>query len=235
VAGDIEPRVLHPDGIVRRVLIVLAHEHDRQLPQRRDVQRLVELALRGGAVAEEAGGHAALALDLGGERRAAGDGQPPAHDAVRAQHAHREVGDVHGAALPLGVAVHAAEELGHHAPDVGALGDAVAVAAVGARHAVPGREARADADGHRLLADVGMHGPVDLAGDAELDGALVELADQDHGAEHPDELRCLERHGSTSTEDEPTRHCRPPGAGPPGRRRPATLRLILASGPRPAA
>ena len=155
----------------------------------------MELALGGGAVAEEADGHVALALELGGQRRPAGDRQPAADDAVGAQHPHREVGDVHGAALALAVAVGAAEQLGHHAPDVGALGDAVAVAAVGAGDAIARRQVRAHPDRDRLLAHVGMHRAVDLAGHPQLDGPLVELPDQDHRAQHLDQLRLVERHG----------------------------------------
>ena len=142
----------------------------------------MELTLRGGAVSEEAHRHVTLPLELGRQRRPAGDGQPAAADAVGTQHPHREIGDVHGAALALAVAVHAPEQLGHHAPDVGALGDAMAVAAVGAGHAVSHRQGRAHADRDRLLTDVRVHRAVDLARDAELDGPLVELPDQDHGA-----------------------------------------------------
>ena len=195
MCGDVDPGMLHADGIVRRVLVVLADEDDGQLPHRRDIERLVELALRDRAVAEEAHRHVALAVELGGERGAARDGQPTAHDAVGAQHADGEVGDVHRPALALAVAVDAAEQLGHHAPDVGALGDAVPVAPVVARHAVSRGQARAHAGGDGLLAHVGMHGPVDLAGHAQRDGPLVELADEDHRAEHLHRLWLVERHG----------------------------------------
>src|SRR5262249_37527304 len=117
---------------------------------------------------------------------------------VGAQHAHGKVGDVHGAALALAVAVDPAEQLGHHPPDVGALGDAVAVAAVGAGHAIGDGERRADADGDRLLTHVGRDRAVDLAGEPQLDGALVELADHDHRPQHLHEPGHAERrHGIT--------------------------------------
>src|SRR6185503_20545813 len=79
-----------------------------------------------------------------------------------------------------------------------ALGDAVPVAPVVARHAVSRGQARAHAGGDGLLAHVGMHGPVDLAGHAQRDGPLVELADEDHRAEHLHRLWLVERHGVTS-------------------------------------
>ena len=193
VRGDIDARVLDGHRIVRRVLVVLAHEHDGQLPHRGDVERLVELPLGGRAVAEEAHGHVAPALHLGGQRRPAGDRQAAPDDAIGAEHAHREVGDVHGAALALAIAVHPPEQLRHHAADVGALGDAMAMAPVGADHAVAHGQGRAHPDRHGLLAHVGMHRAVDLPGHPQLDGQLVELPDQ-----HLDEVRRVERHRVTS-------------------------------------
>src|SRR6266850_2136564 len=195
---DVDARMLDADRIVRRVLVVLTDEHDGELPDRGDVQRLVELALGGGAIPKEAHGHGALALELAGESGAARDGQPSAHDPVGAQHTDREVRDVHGAALALAIAVDPAEQLGEHPANVGALGDAVPVTPVGARHAIRHGQMRADTDGHGLLAHVGMHRAVDLAGEPQLDGPLVELADQDHGAQHLHELRLVERHAVPS-------------------------------------
>ena len=52
------------------VAVVLADEDDRQLPDRGQVERLVEGALVGGAVAEEADRDTAGAARLGGQRRA---------------------------------------------------------------------------------------------------------------------------------------------------------------------
>ena len=89
------------------------------------------------------------------DRDAAGD------DAVGAEHADREVGDVHRAALALAVAVDPSEQLGHHAADVAAFRDAMAVAAMGAGDPVCTRQRLADADGDRLLAeDAGIRGVV---------------------------------------------------------------------------
>jgi hypothetical protein len=195
VRRDVRARVLHADGVVGGVLVVLADENDRELPHRRDVEGLLELALGGGAIAEEARGHIAPLLQLSGQRGATRDGQPAAHDAIGPQHPHGEVGDVHGPAPALAVPVDAAKQLGHHPPDVGPLGDAVPVATMGAGHPVAHGQGRAHPDRHRLLTHVGVHGAVDLAGDSERDGQLVELPDQDHGAQYASQLRCLDGHG----------------------------------------
>ena len=77
----------------------------------------------------------------GRERRAGRDAHAAADDAVRAEDAGVDVGDVHRAALALAVAGRLAEQLGHHQRRVAALGDAVAVAAVGAGDVSSGRSA----------------------------------------------------------------------------------------------
>ena len=83
---------------------------------------------------------------------------PAGHDAVGPEHAHAEVGDVHGAAHAPAAAGALAEHLGHHGAQVRALGDAVPVAAVGARSCSPSRfEVRAHSGGHGLLAVVLVH------------------------------------------------------------------------------
>ena len=51
------------------------------------------------------------------------------HDAVGPEHVEVEVADVHRPALAVAVAGRLPHELGHHLPEVAALGDEVAVAA----------------------------------------------------------------------------------------------------------
>ena len=68
---------------------------------------------------------------------------------------------VHAAAAPARNAGRPAEELGDQFARRHALGQRVAVAAVGAEDDVVGAQVRADADGDRLLADVGVAGAVD--------------------------------------------------------------------------
>ena len=82
--------------------------------------------------------------------------------------------------------------------DVRPFGDAMPVAAMRARDAIADGQARAHPDRDGLLADVGMHRAVDLAGHPQLDGQLVELPDQDHRPQHLRHLRFVERHGVTS-------------------------------------
>jgi hypothetical protein len=110
------------------------------------VQRLQRGALVAAAVAEERDADAAVALELGGQRRPADQRRPAADDPVGAEHALGQVRDVHGAALAVAAAGLAAVDLGHHLADVHAPGDAVAVPAVGAGDGVPVVEVAADAD-----------------------------------------------------------------------------------------
>src|SRR5207244_8278582 len=99
---------------------------------------------------------------------------PSGDDAIGAEHADPEIGDVHRAAFALAVAGLPAIELGHHAVEVGTLGDAVAVAAMRRDDPVAVVERATDADRDRLLADVAMHDAVDLAGQVVGRGALLE-------------------------------------------------------------
>ena len=87
---------------------------------------------------------------------------------------------MHGAAAALAQARLLAEDLRHHAVDIGALGHAVAVTAVGGfdHVVVPQRGAHAGSDG--LLTDVGMGKAGDLAGEEVMLDALLELTDGAH-------------------------------------------------------
>ena len=88
---------------------------------------------------------------------------------------------MHRAALAVAQPAILAEDLQHHALDVAALGDAVAMAAMGAGDVVAlGAELLADADGAGFLAGIEMHEAGDLAV-RELDmQPLLELADRTH-------------------------------------------------------
>ena len=115
-------------------------------------------------------------------------GTPRPDDAVGAQHAQVQVGDVHRAALAVAVARRAAQELGVHALGVAALGDEVAVAAMGAGDVVVLGEEGADAHADRLLAGVEMGDAGDLGVAHQFGHPLLELADGDHGLVHLDEV-----------------------------------------------
>ena len=80
--------VRHRRGFVDRhahaVLVVLAHEHHRQFPQRGQIQAFVELAVVGAAVAEEHHRHAIFLGALRGQRQPHRDGHMPRHDGIAA-------------------------------------------------------------------------------------------------------------------------------------------------------
>ena len=122
----------------------------------------------------------AVAAQFRGQAGAGGDRQRGADDAIGAENIEPHVGDVHGAAqAPRGPRI-AAHQLGHHAIDLGALGDAVAVPAMGARDVVVIAQGGAYPGGDRLLANVEMGGALDQAFPEELGGALLEGADTAH-------------------------------------------------------
>ncbi|MNV46251.1 hypothetical protein D3C71_1380750 [compost metagenome] len=177
-------------------LVVLADEQHRQLVDLRPVQRFEKRPAVDRAIAKEADRNRVLAAQFEGMGRAHGDRQAGGDDAVRAQHADRKIGDVHGAALALVVAGGAAKQLAHHARAVGALGQRMAVAAVGGGEQVARMQMGADARGHGLLARGQVQRPLDqrrfgtgrgaLAPDlhATLAGAfgrVLEGTDTDHG------------------------------------------------------
>ena len=164
------------------VLVVLADVDRRQLPDRREVQRLVERALVRRAVAEERDRDLIGAELLRGERRAGRDRDAAADDAVRAEVALRGVGDVHRAAAASAVAGLAAEQLREHPAEVGALRDAVAVAAVGRGDPVVVAQVRADAGGDGLFAGVAVDRSPDLVLAEERRAPLLEAADRPHDA-----------------------------------------------------
>ena len=103
-------------------------------------------------------------------------------DAVRAEHADLEIGDVHRAALAAAIAAFTPEQLAHHGERVGALGEGVAVAAMGREQHVVAGEVGADAGRDRLLADRGMDRPEDELLPQALERQLLEGADAPHEA-----------------------------------------------------
>src|SRR6185437_4452757 len=106
------------------------------------------------AIAKEADGHAIESLRLAGERGAGGDACAAADDGVGAQIAGRLVGDVHAATLAVAVACLLAQQFSEHQVNLGALGDAVAVAAMRAGDVVILPQRSADADGDRFLSAI---------------------------------------------------------------------------------
>src|SRR5207245_645139 len=89
----------------------------------------------------------------------------------------------------------AAEKLGEHPRHVGALRQAVPVAAVGARDPIVLPQRRADADGDGLLPGIEVGEPRHLGAAVELVHLLLEEPDEDHPPVH---LECqIRSHAST--------------------------------------
>ena len=109
------------------------------------------------------------------------------------------VGDVHRPALAAVRPGHLPVELGHHGPDVDALGDAVPVTAVRRRDPVVLTQRRAHADGDRFLPDVEMNGADGHTVFHQPLEALFELADEDQVFEHPPGLFRRRDHCCTSS------------------------------------
>ena len=140
------------------VAVVLAEEDHRQLPDRGEVDRLVERAVRDRAVAEERDRDAAVAAQLRGGRRARPrSAGPPPTIPLAPKMPMRRVGDVHRAAAPAVRALVLAHQLGEHPERVRPLArqcpwprwvDVITSSR---------RERPARADGRRLLPDRQVH------------------------------------------------------------------------------
>ena len=161
-------------------LVVLEHEDRRDLPELREVQRLVERADVRRAVAEERDGDARLAAQLEGERRARDLRQAAADDGVRAEVAALDVVQVHRAAVAVRAAFLLPVELGHQLVRVRALGEGVGVRAMGGGDHVAVLERAADADRARLLSDRDVQEAGELPGAEPLLDLLLEAADEEH-------------------------------------------------------
>ena len=109
--GEVAAGVLLVGRRRQAPLVVLDHEDHRQLPDRREVQRLVEVALARGAVAGEGRRDAPLAAQLRREREAAGHRQHRAEVADHPDDALLERAEVEGAVAALREAALAAEQL----------------------------------------------------------------------------------------------------------------------------
>jgi hypothetical protein len=132
------------------------------------------------AVSSERDGHPFCAAHLGRERGAADQRRAAADDAVGPKHTFVEVGYMHRTALAAAQAFFLAEDFEHHPLHVAALGDAVPVTAVGARHVVLVVQVRADAGGYCLLTSVQVHEARDIAGCELGMQPFFELPDRSH-------------------------------------------------------
>ncbi len=117
-------------------MVVLAHENNRQLPDGSEIHALVDSALSGRAVPEEADADGAISLEFGAERRAHGQRYPSPNDTVRPKHSFCEICNVHRTALTFAKTGVLAKYLGHHPGRIDPFCDAVAVASVGTAYPV---------------------------------------------------------------------------------------------------
>ena len=168
------------DRGVLHVAVVLAHEEHRQLPDRGQVERLVEGADVGGAVAEERDRDLRRTPQLRGPGGAVGHRQVGADDGVRAEHPVVGLGEVHRAALGLADPGGPLHQLGQTALRRGAAGDGVVVAAVGGEDVVVRSQRCARAHRDRLVAGGQVGRALDQAAHEEVVRGLLGAADDRH-------------------------------------------------------
>src|SRR5579884_58261 len=175
-------RVLPAGGRLRPV-VVLADEHRLRLPELREVERLVERADVGRAVAEERDGDARLVAQLEREARADDGGQAAADDRVRAVVAALQVVQVHRPAVPVRAALDLAVQLRHDGVGRRPARERVPVRAVRRREDVALLHRAAHADRDRLLADRDVQESRQLSRPEPLLHLLLEPANEEHPAQ----------------------------------------------------
>ena len=171
-------RQLELDRRGLRVVVVLDDEQHRQLPERRDVQRLVGHALAERAVAEEDRRDGAGPFPLLRERDPGRDRDDAPEDAVRVEVALAQV-------LAAALAAAHARRLAHHLAEqpervVGEREVVPVAAVVGEDRVDVGIEVVDHADRVRLLPDVRVRRPDELPEREEVEERLLEAADEEH-------------------------------------------------------
>jgi hypothetical protein len=136
-------------------LVVLDHEQDGQAPDRRQVRRLVEVALAGAAVADEGGRDPARTLELRREGQPVRDRQHRAQMADHPDDALVQRAEMERAVAPGGEASVLAEELPEETAEVQAAAGEDAQVAVQGQDPVVRLERGRHADRDRLLAHPG--------------------------------------------------------------------------------
>ena len=180
VGGRVRHRGHRRDRRVLHVAVVLADEHHGQLPHRGEVERLVEGADVGGAVAEERDRDLRRTAELRRPGGAVGHRQVGADDRVGPEHPVVGAGQVHGAALGLADAGGLLHQLGQAALRRGTACDRVVVAAVGREHVVVRPQRGARADRHRLVPGGEVGGALDQPAHEQVVRGLLGAADHGH-------------------------------------------------------
>jgi len=176
------------DGGAHAVQVVLADEQDRGLPERRQVERFVELAFGDRALAKEAGGDIGLVLHLIRQGQAHRQGQVGTDDGVPAVEAGGAIEQVHGAAAAAGAALQLAVHLRHDHVGADPARQGVPVLAVGGDHGVLGGERLHHTHGNGFFADVQVQETADLGRLVQLGGFFFVAPDQDHLAQHIEQV-----------------------------------------------
>ena len=131
---------VHGHGIVARggfgIAVVLDHEDHRQVPDGGEIEAFQEHALVGGAVADEADAHAPSPRNLAASAAPQASGAPAPRMPLAPIMPLERSAICMEPPLPRQEPVALAVDLGHHLLDVDALGDAMAMAAMGGGDAV---------------------------------------------------------------------------------------------------
>ena len=170
------------------VHIVFAGVDDRQLPELGHVHGFVEHALAQRALAKEADANPAVAELLGRKCGSGGDRGAATHDGVGAEISRGGIGNVHRSAFAAAVAGLFAEQFGKHAVWLGALGQAMTVAAMRAGDVVIRSQRFTNSHGDGLFAFVEVGETGHKRAQIEVVGVFLELADRIHAAVHAQQL-----------------------------------------------
>ena len=162
--------------------VVDDHVHHRQLPQRGQVQRLVECADVGGRVAHLADDDVVLALAADRQSCAGGQRNLAADDGVAAHQPLLGAEQVHRAAPAVSYTALAAEQFGHDQLGLNAASDRVAVLAVVRKEVVRRPHAGRQTDASGFFTEIQVTVAADLGALIHLGRLFLETTDQEHQA-----------------------------------------------------
>ena len=158
-----------------------------------------------GTIAKEGDRHGTGLLELGRISGPTGLENAGANDAAGAHHPDLGGKQVHRATAAARAAGRPAKQLGTQISRGHPLGKGMAMAAVGAEDGVALREMPTDADGHRLLADIRVAGPMDEAACVAAGQFLFGEADDEHRPEAVEEDVDIGGSGRSRHQGGPTR------------------------------
>jgi hypothetical protein len=165
------------------VLVILAENDQRKLPNRSHVYRLPYSARVDASIAEEAKDDLACAAELRGESRAHADSDTRAYDPVAAEIALVEVRNMHGATSAPIRSSSASIKLSHHRVQIDTLGYRVVMWSMAANNDVFCSESTDRSYGDGFLSDRGVYSTRNLASEAKRIERLLELPDRDQSVE----------------------------------------------------